>query len=117
MLYWWIWRVLLEASIQSPDMNHWTHWGSACDSFLNANKQIHLLSSQVNTFMLLPVKLLDASVVAVGSTGPVSTQSVLSWGCFGCWLIYRDLAKCWYDNIPSASTKSRAPDLPTASEC
>lgn len=40
-----------------------------------------------------------------------------SWGCSGCWLISRDLAKDRYNNIPSLSTKSRAPNLPTASEC
>lgn len=40
-----------------------------------------------------------------------------SWGCSGCWLFSRDLAKDRYNNIPSLSTKSRAPNLPTASEC
>lgn len=40
-----------------------------------------------------------------------------SWGCSGCWLISRDLAKDRYNNIPSLSTKSRARNLPTASEC
>lgn len=74
--------------------------------------------------MLLPVKLLVSVTDAwrldhleLVLTNLGKPQSVLSWGCFGCWLIDRDLAKCWYDNIPSVSTKSRAPDLPTASEC
>lgn len=44
-------------------------------------------------------------------------QSAPSWGCSGCWLISRDLAKDRYNNIPSLSTKNRAPNLPTASEC